>query len=35
MYHAALNTLIVNKEGHSNLILKDNPGSLQEPFGID
>ncbi|MFW5762315.1 MAG: right-handed parallel beta-helix repeat-containing protein [Cyclobacteriaceae bacterium] len=35
LYHAALKKLIVDKGGHSNLIIESNPGSLQQPFGID
>ncbi len=33
--HAAMAELIVDRGGHSNLVLRDNPGSLQDPSGLE
>lgn len=35
MYHASLKELIRDHGGHDNLVLRDNPGSLQEEGDLE
>jgi len=35
LHHGAMKQLIVDRGGHENLILRDNPGSLQDAEGVE